>query len=275
MNIYACCVRVSSWQNAAVLGFEFDKNCFVDGENKAEALKVYIAMSGKISPDRITSNRRVCCRCQKEFSVDVEGNYARDEECLYHWGKAFSRRVAGEGISAKRTCCSDDSSSRGCCVAKFHVTDTIPSLSGFAASVDIKPVKPEDRFRVYAVDCEMIYTAVGIELARITIVDRRLNVVYETLVKPKNKIVDCNTRFSGLKPEHFYVPEGGKPMKTIENVHKDLLGPGGLINEDTILIGHFAGIGFVGDEADSSEYCGYFDRFSTQTRLSLQKGYVA
>lgn len=167
--------------------------------------------------------------------MDFEGNYAREEECLYHWGKAFSRRVTGEGIAAKRTCCSDESSSRGCCVAKFHVADTIPSLSSFVSTKGVKPVKPEDRWKVYAIDCEMIYTVGGLELARVTVVDRSLNCVYESLVKPKQRIVDCNTRFSGLKPENFN-KELGRGIKTIEDVHADLLG--GLINEDTILLGH-------------------------------------
>ncbi|XP_055343520.1 putative exonuclease GOR [Paramacrobiotus metropolitanus] len=206
-----------------------------DGENRRDGLQLYIAMSGKITPDRITQTRRICCRCKKDFTVDFEGNYARDEECVYHWGKAFSRRVSGEGIAAKRTCCSDESSSYGCCVAKCHVADTIPSLSGFVSSTGVPATRPEDKCKVFAIDCEMIYTVGGIELARVTMVDRHLKTVYETLVKPKQRIIDCNTRFSGLKPEMFN-RELGKGMKSIEEVHKDLLG--GLITEDTILIGH-------------------------------------
>ncbi|GAU89785.1 hypothetical protein RvY_02296 [Ramazzottius varieornatus] len=210
-----------------------------DGENSRDGLQLYIAMSGKITPDRITQTKRSCCRCGREFTVDFEGNYAREEECLYHWGKAFSRRIAGEGVTARRNCCSDDSSSRGCCVAKCHVADTIPSLSGFVATAGVKPKKPEDRCKIYAIDCEMIYTVGGMELARVTIVDRHLHCIYETLVRPKQRIVDCNTRFSGLKIEMFSKETQGNAkntIKTIEEVHKDLVG--GIINEETILMGH-------------------------------------
>ena len=131
-----------------------------DGENRRDGIQLYIAMSGKITPERITQTRRHCCRCRKEFTVDFEGNYSGgEEECVYHWGKAFSRRVAGgEGVASKRNCCSDDSSSQGCVVARCHVADTIPSLSGFVSTQGVKPAKPEHRFGVYAIDCEMIYT---------------------------------------------------------------------------------------------------------------------
>ncbi|OWA54789.1 RNA exonuclease 1-like protein [Hypsibius exemplaris] len=224
-----------------VEGYPLIQGKKIDAENRRDGIQQYIAMSGKITPERITQTRRNCCRCKKEFTVDFEGNYVNGEGgCVYHWGKAFSRRVSGEGIAAKRNCCAEDSASPGCQVAAYHVADTIPSLSGFVASQGVK-AKPEHRHGVYAIDCEMIYTVGGMELARLTIVDRQLKCVYETLVRPKQRIIDCNTRFSGLKMEQFTGKLGtNSPLttiKTIEEVHKDLLG-GGLINEETILIGH-------------------------------------
>ena len=47
---------------------------------------------------------------------------------------------------------------------------------------------------VYALDCEMSYTTVGLELTRVTVVNMNLQPVYETLVKPRHTIVDYNTR---------------------------------------------------------------------------------
>ncbi|KAL3275526.1 hypothetical protein HHI36_020285 [Cryptolaemus montrouzieri] len=55
---------------------------------------------------------------------------------------------------------------------------------------------------MFGVDCEMCRTSTGdLELTRISIVDEKLNVFYETLVKPENKIVDYLTRFSGITPK--------------------------------------------------------------------------
>ena len=47
---------------------------------------------------------------------------------------------------------------------------------------------------VYALDCEMCYTTVGLELTRVSVVDMSLEPVFETLVRPPHPIVDYNTR---------------------------------------------------------------------------------
>lgn len=52
---------------------------------------------------------------------------------------------------------------------------------------------------MFGLDCEMCKTTTGcLELTRISIVDEKMNVIYETLVKPENKITDYLTRYSGI-----------------------------------------------------------------------------
>lgn len=57
--------------------------------------------------------------------------------------------------------------------------------------------------RVYALDCEMVYTTRGLCLARISVVDIKDELALDILVRPRYPIVDCNTRFSGLTKEQL------------------------------------------------------------------------
>lgn len=45
-----------------------------------------------------------------------------------------------------------------------------------------------------AMDCEMVYTEKGLELARATLVDEDGTAVYDQLVLPPNPIIDYNTK---------------------------------------------------------------------------------
>jgi RNA exonuclease 1 len=49
-----------------------------------------------------------------------------------------------------------------------------------------------------AIDCEMVVTKDGFELARLTIMNEHREVICDELVKPTNPIVDYNTRYSGI-----------------------------------------------------------------------------
>ena len=52
---------------------------------------------------------------------------------------------------------------------------------------------------LYAVDCEMCLTNIGkLELTKVCVVDSDLNEVYQSFVKPRNRIVNYLTRFSGI-----------------------------------------------------------------------------
>lgn len=84
--------------------------------------------------------------------------------------------------------------------------------------------------KVYALDCEMVYTTRGSELARVTVIDSKCDVVYESLVKPLGYILDYNTRFSGLTLEMLE-----NVTKRITEVQATLLL---IFNSKTILIGH-------------------------------------
>lgn len=48
---------------------------------------------------------------------------------------------------------------------------------------------------IVAIDCEMVQTELGLELARITIVDYDFNIIMDEFVMPANNILDYNTKY--------------------------------------------------------------------------------
>ena len=73
-------------------------------------------------------------------------------------------------------------------------TDIEESLS----SGDGGAEKNETEFPIFSIDCEMVETAKGSELARMSIINEALECTYDTFVKPAIPITDYRTKFSGI-----------------------------------------------------------------------------
>ncbi|CAH8597002.1 unnamed protein product [Schistosoma margrebowiei] len=86
---------------------------------------------------------------------------------------------------------------------------------------------------MYAVDCEMVLTSVGSELARVTMVDEKATVMFDRLVKPPNPVKDYLTKFSGITREMLALID-----TTLADIQRELAEtlPG-----DAILVGHSIG----------------------------------
>ncbi|KAL1500911.1 hypothetical protein ABEB36_006330 [Hypothenemus hampei] len=81
-----------------------------------------------------------------------------------------------------------------------------------------------------AVDCEMCKTETGdLELTRVSIVNEQHQVIYDTLVKPQNRIVDYLTRYSGINKKMM-----ANVNKQLTDVQKELRK---LLPNDAILVG--------------------------------------
>ncbi|NXC90382.1 REXO1 exonuclease, partial [Cercotrichas coryphoeus] len=172
---------------------------------------------------------RICCRCGTEYMVSASGSCIRKEECVHHWGRLRKQRVPG-GWETHYSCCSGAVGSPGCQVAKQHVHDgRKESLDGFVKTFEKLPTT-EGYPGIYALDCEMCYTKQGLELTRVTVINSELKVVYDTFVKPDSKVVDYNTRFSGVTEEDLE-----NTSITLRDVQAVLLN---MFSADTILIGH-------------------------------------
>lgn len=177
--------------------------------------------------ERVPDQCHLCSRCKKIYKVNENGLPVIAEECVYHPLRKYFAR--GE---SKYACCGHPSSGEGCCLFTSHVFEVRDpnDLTGFMTTFEPEDEDDTRSMEVYALDCEMVYTSRGLELARVTVIDNKCNVVYESLVKPFGKMIDYNTRFSGLTEEIMQYA-----TKKLTDVQATLLC---MFNSKTILIGH-------------------------------------
>ena len=173
-----------------------------------------------------------CERCAKVYRVDEDGlPLAITSKCIFHPGHLWNERI-NRALEKRYSCCKGDASAGGCSSNQYHVHRGELLLENYLNYVETQP-KPErhpNKHGIYALDCEMCYTTCGLELTRITVINYKFEVVYEKLVKPKNPILDYNTKFSGIKPGDL-----DSITTTLADVQKDLLE---MFSDRSILIGH-------------------------------------
>ncbi len=119
----------------------------------------------------------MCCRCSKTYKINKDGEYLRQEQCIYHWGRLLSQRgkikiisifkdeiclslVAGQ-IEKTYSCCSSKSNAIGCAVSPYHVHDGDETqlLSGYVKTQPIrKQLNADESYGIFALDCEMVKT---------------------------------------------------------------------------------------------------------------------
>lgn len=175
-----------------------------------------------------------CIRCTRDFHVNEYGEYLKMENCTFHWGKL--ERSSSYSMGGHYTCCSSPKYTKGCTTASGHVWNGYESgfngpLDGFVRTE--QTMKTRNEFNVFALDCEMCYTGKGLEVTKVTLVSSDGQKFYEKFVRPATKIIDYNTRFSGITKKDLSAKNG--QVGTLPEVQQDLLH---FINADTILIGH-------------------------------------
>ena len=110
----------------------------------------------------------------------------------------------------------------------------IPGLSKDAEHFFTIPLssttEPSSSSQIFALDCEMCLSSRGKELTRISVTDSTHQVVYDTLVKPENPIIDYLTRYSGITENDLR--DVTTTLKDVQEKLKEIIPP------DAILVGH-------------------------------------
>ncbi|KAL2854327.1 hypothetical protein BJY01DRAFT_36023 [Aspergillus pseudoustus] len=157
-----------------------------------------------------------CDRCGGRFQVfpgrREDGSLTTGGPCTHHPGKTFyppkkkTDHVTG-AREAYFTCCNETlGTSPGCTKGETHVfkvseTKRLASIFQFEET----PENPDKgRTTPVCFDCEMGYTTLGLELIRMTAVSwPKGDKILDVLVRPIGEVLDLNSRFSGVFPEHY------------------------------------------------------------------------
>uniref|UniRef100_A0A3P8SRP8 RNA exonuclease 5 n=1 Tax=Amphiprion percula TaxID=161767 RepID=A0A3P8SRP8_AMPPE len=113
-------------------------------------------------------------------------------------------------------------------IKKHYPVKGMPGFEEFVSTDSVDCVT--DSSPLYGLDCEMCLTEKGHELTRVSVVDSDGNCVLDDLVKPKNRILNYLTKFSGITAAML------QPITTtLRDVQEKLrmLLPG-----DAVLVGH-------------------------------------
>lgn len=166
-------------------------------------------------------NYEECDRCAARFRVfpdrNEEGRLTSNGPCRHHPNKkVFPTKQKTDhytgGHQPFYPCCMEEVGSQGCTTLEDHVFKT-SSPARLAAVLPFITTPPNDApskdrkgrtVGAVGFDCEMGYTAFGLELIRLTAVSWPENeLLVDVLVRPLGTIIDLNSRFSGVWPEHF------------------------------------------------------------------------
>lgn len=157
-----------------------------------------------------------CDRCGGRFQVfpgrREDGTLTSGGECTYHWAKPINPpvkktdRIIGYK-DAYYPCCNETvGTSAGCTKAKTHVFK-VAEVKRLASILQFEetPEKPNEGLqRPVCFDCEMGYTTLGLELIRLTAVTwPNGKDLIDVLVRPIGEVLDLNSRYSGVFPEHY------------------------------------------------------------------------
>ncbi|KAL3479164.1 hypothetical protein BJX99DRAFT_222613 [Aspergillus californicus] len=203
-----------------------------------------------------------CDRCGGRFQVfpgrREDGSLTTGGTCTHHPGKAlYPPKKKTDHVTGSReayfTCCNETlGQSSGCAKGETHVfkvseTKRLASILQFEETPENPDKSPKAPI---CFDCEMGYTTLGLEVIRLTAVSwPQGKKLLDILVRPIGEILDLNSRFSGVFPEHYTnalpYDTTSPPTSTPDNQLRVVRSPSharsllsSLLTPSTPLIGH-------------------------------------
>ena len=148
---------------------------------------------------------------------DEAGRLTSRGPCRYHPDRCvFAPKPRNDFHAASKEashpCCDGAVGSEGCTTHADHVFKTdAPARLAAVLPFIVTPANPAPApdphgrpVRAVCFDCEMGYTALGLELIRVTAVSWPSgDALLDVLVRPLGTVIDLNSRFSGVWPEHY------------------------------------------------------------------------
>lgn len=198
----------------------------------------------------VTGGYETCARCTSRFCVyserNEDGALTSGGACRYHWGR-FS---VGQDEAKTKTfgCCGGIvGQAKGCETADSHVfkMEDAARLALSLQFMETPDAEGSPKSEALAMDCEMVYTTLGMELIRVTALDWPSGKTQlDVLVRPMGSVLCLNTRFSGVTADMLAqaTPYGqdsddaGVRLVESPTAARELLY--GLVGPDTVLIGH-------------------------------------
>ncbi|KAJ5390252.1 RNA exonuclease 3 [Penicillium cataractarum] len=171
-----------------------------------------------------------CERCESRFQVfpgrREDGALTTGGQCTYHPNRPLvpPRKKTDNYTGSSDPyfpCCGESiGASVGCTKGAHHVFKiSEPKRLASILQFEMTPRQSDKGvLEPVSFDCEMGYTTQGLELIRLTAVSwpegREL---LDILVKPIGEVLDLNSRFSGVYPEHF---ANAVPYGTLDSISK-------------------------------------------------------
>ncbi|POS84591.1 hypothetical protein EPUL_003462 [Erysiphe pulchra] len=157
----------------------------------------------------------VCDRCKSRFQVfpgrrEEDGALTSGGQCTYHYGRTYLTDISAsfsKRIKKYRCCGESLGDSHGCTTAPCHVFK-ISEVKRLASILNFQTTPPNSNEartkQPVCLDGEMGYTVNGLELIRLTATSWPDGQdLFDVLVRPLGPILDLNSRYSGVYPEHM------------------------------------------------------------------------